>query len=174
MTERARTVSTLVLCAVLVGALVMIVLALPGLETAPEPTEVTLDFDAFVPGVAQVRTTAVDVPVPSRVREAGVAIATGFATDIDFTFELCQRAECRELAVDDIVTAGVYRLEVTGLLDSPVAPGAEGRVAGRVVLAESSTTPTFDRSSLVWVATIGFIAVVAIGAAVHRRRAVTW
>ena len=66
MTERARTVSTLVLCTALIAALVMIVLALPGLDAAPESTEVSLDFAAFVPGVEQVQTTVVDVPVSSR------------------------------------------------------------------------------------------------------------
>jgi hypothetical protein len=173
VTERARTVSTLVLCAALVAALVMIVLALPGLDTAPESTEVSLEFDTFVPGVEQVQNTVVDVPVPSRVREAGVAVATGFARDIDFTFELCQGAECRPLVVDEIVAPGAYRLQVTALLDAMAAPGAEGQVAGRILLAESSSTPTFDRSQLVWLATIGFIAVVALGVAVQRVRTVT-
>ena len=172
MTERARTVSTLVLCTVLVAALAMIVLALPGLDTAPAPTEATLDFDDFVPGVAQVRTTALDVPVGSVVREAGIAFATGFARDLDVTFELCSGAECRALAVDDVVAPGSYRLEVTALLDASVAPGAEGRVAGRVLLAESSTTPTFDRSPLVWLAAIGLITVVALSVVAHRRRTV--
>jgi hypothetical protein len=76
VTERARTVSTLVLCVVMVGALAMILLVLPGLDSAPEPTEVSLDFGTFVPGEAQVRTTALDVPTGSVVREAGVATST--------------------------------------------------------------------------------------------------
>ena len=173
MTERARTVSTLVLCAALIAALVMIVLALPGLDTAPESTEVSLDFAAFVPGVEQVQTTVVDVPVPFRVRQAGVAVATGFARDIDFTFELCQGAECRPLVVDDIVTPGAYRMQVTALLDAIASPGAEGQVAGRILLAESSSTPTFDRSQLVWLATIGLIAVIANGVVVDRVQVVT-
>ena len=105
------------------------------------------------------------------MREAGVAVATGFAHDIDFTFELCQGAECRPLVVDDVVTPSAYRLQVTALLDAIAAPGAEGQVAGRVLLAESSSTPTFDRSQLVWLATIGFIAVITLGVVVHRVRA---
>ena len=173
MTERSRTVSTLVLCTALAAALVMIVLALPGLEEAPEPIDVALDFDTFVPGVAQVESRVLDVPVPSRVREAGVTLATGFARDIEWTFELCQGNECRPLVVDDIVAPGVHRLEVTALLDESVAQGASGRVAGRVLLAESSSTPMVDRSQLVWLATIGMIGVVLIAAVVHRTRAVS-
>lgn len=172
MTERTRTVSTLVLCTALAAALVMIVMALPGLEEAPEPIDVALDFDTFVPGVAQVESRVLDVPVPSRVREAGVTIATGFARDIEWTFELCQGNECRSLVVDDIVAPGIHRLEVTALLDESTAPGASGRVAGRVLLAESSSTPIVDRSQLVWLATIGLIGVVLIAAVVHRTRAV--
>jgi hypothetical protein len=173
VTERARTVSTLVLCTVLAVAVVMIVLALPGLDTATEPTEVTLDFGTFVPGVEQVQTTVVDVPVPSRVREAGFAVATGFARDIDVTFELCQGTDCRPLEVDDMVAAGAYRLEVTALLDAVAEPGAEGHVAGRLLFAESSSTPPADRSQLVWLVTLGFIGVIALGVVMHRARAVT-
>ena len=172
MTERTRTVSMLVLCTALAAALVMIVLALPGLEEAPEPIDVALDFDTFVPGVAQVETRVLDVPVPSRVREAGVTVATGFARDIEWTFELCQGGECRPLVVDDVVAGGVYRLQVTALLDELTAPGASGQVAGRVLLAESSSTPIVDRSQLVWLATIGMIGVVLIAAVVHRTRTV--
>ena len=173
MTERTRTISTLVLCTALAAALVMIVLALPGLDEAPEPIDVALDFDTFVPGVAQVETRVLDVPVPSRVREAGVTIATGFARDIDWTFELCTGNECRPLIVDDIVSSGVHRLQVTALLDESTEPGASGQVAGRVLLAESSTTPIVDRSQLVWLATIGLIGVVLIAAVVHRTRMVS-
>ncbi len=173
MTERARTVSTLVLCAALVGALVMIVLALPGLDTAPEPIAVSLDFDPFVPGVAQERTTVVDVPVGSRVREAGVVAASGFASDIELALVICQASTCRPLAVDDVITPGAYRLQVTALLDASVEPGAQGQFSGRIVLAEASSTPTFDRSQLVWLATIGLIVVVAIGTVAHRLRVVT-
>lgn len=169
MTERARTVSTLVLCAVMLGALAMILLALPGLDSAPEPTEVSLDFGTFVPGEAQVRTTALDVPTGSVVREAG---ATGFARDLDVTFELCAGAECRPLAVGDTVAAGAYELRVTALLDSEVAPGTEGRLAGGLLLAESSTSSTSDRSTIVWLTTIGLVTVVTLAAVAHRRRMV--
>jgi hypothetical protein len=172
VTERARTVSTLVLCVVMVGALAMILLVLPGLDSAPEPTEVSLDFGTFVPGEAQVRTTALDVPTGSVVREAGVAVATGFARDLDVTFELCAGAECRPLAVGDTVAAGAYELRVTALLDAEVAPGTEGRLAGGLLLAESSTSSTSDRSTIVWLATLGLITVVALGAVAHRRRTV--
>lgn len=173
MTERTRTVSTLVLCTALAAALVMIVLALPGIDEAPAPIDVALDFDTFVPGVAQVETRVLDVPVPSRVREAGVTIATGFARDIEWTFELCQGNVCRPLVVGDVVAPGIHRLEVTALLDETTAPGATGQVAGRVLLAESSTSPIVDRSQLVWLATIGLIGVVLVGAVVHRTRTVT-
>ena len=172
MTERTRTVSTLVLCTALAAALVMIVMALPGLEEAPEPIDVALDFDTFVPGVAQVETRVLDVPVASRVREAGVTVATGFARDIEWTFELCQAGDCRPLVVDDIVAPGVHRLQVTALLDELTAPGESGRVAGRVLLAESSSTPLVDRSQLVWLATIAMIGVVLVTAVLHRTRAV--
>lgn len=173
MTERTRTVSTLVLCTALAAALVMVVMALPGLDEAPEPIDVALDFDTFVPGVAQVQTRVFDVPVASRVREAGVMTATGFARNIEWTFELCEGSECRPLVVDDAVASGVYRLQVTALLDELTAPGASGQVVGRVLLAESSSTPMVDRSQLVWLATIGLIGVVLIAAVVHRTRMVS-
>ncbi|HSL74940.1 MAG TPA: hypothetical protein VK853_10745 [Ilumatobacteraceae bacterium] len=170
MTERSRTVGTLVLFVALVGAVGLIVIALPNLEPAPEPIAVALDFETFVPGVAQVQSRVLDVPVPSQVREAGVTVATGFASEIDWTFELCQRDVCRPIAVDDVVVPGVHRLEVTALLDAAVAPGADGMVAGRVVLVESSTSPGLDRSKLVWIATVGLIGVVLMAAVVHRTR----
>jgi hypothetical protein len=170
MTERARTLGTLVLVVALVGAVGMVVLALPDLEAPPEPIDVALDFDSFVPGVAQVQSTVLDVPVPSRVREAGVGVATGFAGDIAWTFELCRREVCRPIAVDDVVVPGVYRLQVTAMLDAAVPPGADGMVAGRVQLVESSTSSGLDRSQLVWVATIGLIGVVLVATVVHRTR----
>jgi hypothetical protein len=61
---------------------------------------------------------------------------------------------------------------VTALLDAEVAPGTEGRLAGGLLLAESSTSSTSDRSTIVWLATLGLITVVALGAVAHRRRTV--
>ena len=160
------------LSAALVAALVMIVLALPGLDAAPESTEVSLDFATFVPGVEQVsRPPSSTCPCRRRVREAG-RVLPGFARDIDFTFELCEGAEVsaarrrRHRHARRVPHAG------HGAARTAIAtPGAEGQVAGRILLAESSSTPTFDRSQLVWLATIGLIAVIAIGVVVHRVRA---
>lgn len=157
---------------VVIGALAMVVLALPAAASVPEPIEVSLDFDAFVPGVQQTRRSAVDVPVRSNVSEAGVVQSTGIASDIDWTFELCQRAACRPLTTGAEVEPGAYTLQVSAMLDVAAGLSADGQVAGRILLTESPTSTTSPPTSLIWL-TISAMVVVALGTFVaHRVRGV--
>ena len=80
--------------------------------------------------------------------------------------------ECRPLAADVIVTPGVYRMVVSAMLDAASTQAGDGRVAGRVLLVESSTSVAFNRSQLVWLATIALISVVLAAAVVRRTRTV--
>ena len=175
MTERARTTTAALLCVAVVGALVLIVLALREPDSSFEPFEVSLDFDTFVPGVVQTRSTAVDVPVRSRVIEAGTVASSGLASDIDWTFQLCQGAICRPLTRDSEVESCAYRVQVSAVLASAsdTEPGASGRVFGRVQFGESLTTSEgrSGESTLVWWAAIGGM-VVTVGILVSRRRMV--
>jgi len=173
MTERARTTTAALLCVAVVGALVLIVLALREPDSSFEPFEVSLDFDTFVPGVVQTRSTVVAVPVRSRVIEAGTVASSGLASDIDWTFQLCQGAICRPLTRDSEVEPGAYRVQVSAVLASDTEPGASGRVFGRVQFGESLTTSEgrSGESTLVWWAAIGGM-VVTVGILVSRRRMV--
>ena len=173
MTERARTTTAALLCVAVVGALVLIVMAFRTPDPSFEPFEVSLDFDTFVPGVIQTRSTAIEVPVRSRVIEAGVVASSGLTSTIDWTFELCQGASCRPLTRDLAVESGAYRVEVSALLASDTEPGASGRVVGRVQFGESLTSSDgrSGESHVVWWAAIGAM-VVTIGIALGRHRMV--
>jgi len=174
MTERARTTTAALLCAAVVGALVLIVLGLRAPESGFEPFEVSLDFDTFAPGVEQTLSTVIDVPVRSSVIEAGTTVSTGVASDIDWTFELCQGATCRLLMRDSEVEPGAYRLQVSAVLASDTEPGARGRVFGRVQFGESLTSSEnrSGESAVVWWAAIAGITV-TLATVIVRRRMVT-
>ena len=90
MSRSARTVTTLLLCVVLLGALVFAIVSHPDEPPPSRPIAVDLDFDTFQPGVVQTRTTPMHVPVRSQVRRAGMLRSTGDTADIDWTFELCR------------------------------------------------------------------------------------
>ena len=176
MTERARTTTAALLCVAVVGALVLIVMAFRAPDSAFEPFEVSLDFDTFAPGVIQSRSTVVDVPVRSRVIEAGAVASSGLASDIDWSFELCQGATCVPLTRDSTVESGAYRVQVSALLaaDTSTEPGASGRVFGRVQFGESLTSSDgrSGESTVVWWAAIGGM-LVTIGVMLGRHRMVT-
>ena len=177
MTRGARTVTAVLLCMVVIGALAMVIVALPAAASVSEPIEVSLDFDAFVPGARQTRQLAVDVPVRSNVTEAGVVRSTGIASDIDWTFELCRRAACRPLAAGAEVEPGAYTLQVSAMLD--VASGkagdglaGDGEVIGRILLVEAQGPAAERPSYLIWLTMFATV-LVALGAfVVHRVRGV--
>lgn len=172
MTERSRTVTAVLLCMVVIGALAMIILALPGAATVPEPIEVSLDFDAFAAGVVQTRWSPVDVPVRSNVTEAGVVQSTGLASDIEWTFELCQRGACRPFASGTQVEPGAYTMQVSAMLDAAADVAGTGQVVGRILLVESPSPAPPRPTYLIWLATIGLVAVVLAAFGVRHLRGV--
>ena len=98
MSRTATRATAALLCGVVLVALGLAIIGLPDTEVAPESLSVDIDFDEFVPGVTQTRTSPVDVPVPSRVAEAEVATSgPDVAIDVDLT--ICQRDRCTPLTL---------------------------------------------------------------------------
>lgn len=178
MTRGARTVAAVLLCMVVIGALAMVILALPVAASVPEPIEVSVDFDAFVPGARQTRRSAVDVPVRSNVTEAGVVRSTGIASDIDWTFELCRRAACRSLTAGAEVEPGAYTLQVSAMLGAASGMAGDGlagdgQVMGQILLVEAQSPPAERPTYLMWLTMFATV-LVALGAfVVHRRPVVS-
>lgn len=140
MHTTAHTTSVALLCAVVIGALALLITGVPA-DAETEPIQVVLDFDTFLPGVAQTRSSDLEVPVRSEVASAGVVRASGLASAVDWSFRVCARSgPCTPIAEDDVVQAGDYVLEVSGVLPGDTETevrGAAGSVVGQVQLIEA-------------------------------------
>ena len=159
------------LAVVLLAALGILATTLPAKAAVPEPIEVTLAFDQFLPGEPQTQTYPLAVPSAARFAEAGIVYATGIANDVDWTFELCDEVtdRCRPALAGDDVAAGAYTLRVSALLDANVA--GEGSVVGRVLLEQADGVSASGFTPVHWmigaamlaVAVGGIVAVTAAG-----------
>lgn len=166
MTQRGRTVTAVLLTIVLLVALGILSTTIPASAALPEPIEVTLDFDQFLPGETQVQTYPLNVPSAARFAEAGIVYATGIANDVDWTFELCTTGATAEPTCDPVVEqadvpAGIYTLRVSAVLDTNVA--GDGSVVGRVRLDQADGTTGSGFTPFHWMIAAAMVAVVIGG-----------
>ncbi len=167
MTQRGRTVTAALLTIVLLTALGILSTTISAEATTPEPIDVSLDFDTFLPGETQTRTYPVNVPSAARFAEAGVLHATGIAEQVQWTFRLCEEAASASVtpcaAVDEgtDVPAGAYTLEVSALLDANVS--GEGSVAGRVRLEQADGGSGSGFTPMHWMIAAAVVAVLIGG-----------
>jgi len=172
MTQRGRTVTAVLLTIVLLAALGILSTTIPASAALPEPIDVTLDFDRFLPGEAQTKTYPLNVPSAARFAEAGIVYSTGIANDVEWTFELCDAVEsaCRPVIEQADVAAGMYTLRVSALLSTNVA--GEGSVLGRVRLeqADGSAGGSFTPFHWMIVAAMAAVVVGGIAAVVSAQR----
>lgn len=171
----ASKAAAALLCVVAFGALVLAFVGMPASTAVAEPVNLDLDFGTLVPGVPQTRTSSLDVPVPSTVRRAHAASASG-AHDVDVTFELCRAGRCRQLTAGDRIEAGLYTLRVTATLAADLAPGTTTTIAGQLQLTETKSSGLAKPDTLIAVAGIGAIGVIVVALTArlgsrHRRRA---
>ena len=170
MSRTATRATAALLCGVVLVALGLAVAGIPGAEPAPESLNVEIDFDTFVPGVTQTRTSLVEVPVPSLVDEARVD-TFGSGVDIDVDLTICDAGRCRPLVAGAELDPGPYTLTVAATLDEQVAPGTSGDIAGQIRIVETSRATAIDTTLLMSVAGVGLLAI-AIGALLVRQREV--
>jgi hypothetical protein len=153
---------------VVLVALGLALAGLPTTEQAPESLNVEIDFDTFVAGVTQTRTSAVEVPVPSRITDARVdTVGTGVVIDTDLT--ICQLDRCRPLVAGLELDPGPYTLSIVATLDAQVAPGSSGELVGQIRLVETRSSAAVDTTVLMVVAGIGLLTI-AVGALLVGRR----
>ena len=170
MTRAATRATAALLCGVVLVALGLAIAGMPDTERAPESLNVEIAFDTFVPGVTQTRTSAIDVPVPSRVIDARVdTIGTDAAVDVALT--ICSSDDCHPLAADSELDAGPYTLTIAATLDERVAQGSSGDIVGRIRIVEARQPTAVDTTLLMAVAGVGLLAI-AIGATVLGRQQV--
>jgi hypothetical protein len=162
MSRSARTVTTALLCVVFLGAVGFALVSIPTASAVPEPVTVNLDFDTFVPGVVQTRSTQMQVPVQSTVRRAGVLQSTGDAAAIDWTFELCRDGACGALEEGADVESGDYQLQVSAVLARDVEPVGQGSVAGQFQLVETDSPTPMPSTAVLALAAIGVTGVVLV------------
>lgn len=175
MNSAASKATAALLCVVAFGALVLAFVGIPTSTAVAEPVNLDLDFGTLVPGIAQTRSSSLDVPVPSTVRQARAASTSG-AGDIDVTFELCRSGICRQLTTGERIEAGLYTLKVSATLAPDIAPGTTTTIAGQLQLAETRSGGLTDPDTLIWVAGIGMAGVIVVALttrlnARHRRGA---
>ena len=168
MSRSARTVTTVLLCVVLLGALGFAVISIPTASAVPEPITVNLDFDTFAPEVVQTRTTQMQVPVQSKVRQAGVLRSTGDATAIIWTFELCRDGVCRSLEPGADVEPGDYALQVSAVLERDAEPSGQGSVVGQFQLVETESRSPVPSTAILVLALVGVSGVVLVALATRR------
>ncbi len=161
MSTSATKATAALLCVVAFGALVFAFVGVPTSTAVAEPVNLDLDFGTLVPGVAQTRTSSLDVPVPSTVRRAEAGSLSG-ADDIAVTFELCQRDACRPLRAGERVEAGLYTLRVSATLAADLAPGTVTTIAGQLQLAETKSGGIVKPDTLIAVAAIGIAGVLIV------------
>ena len=165
MTRAARTVTAVLLTIVLLAALGILATTIPAAAALPEPIDVTLDFDRFLPGESQTKTYPLNVPSAARFAEAGIVYSTGIADDVEWTFELCDAVDsaCEPVVEQAEVAAGSYTLRVSALLSTNVA--GEGSVLGRVRLEQADGTASTGFTPFQWMIVAAMVAVVIGGVA---------
>ena len=168
MTTSASKATAALLCVVAFGALVLAYVGLPSDVAVAEPVNLDLDFGVLVPGVAQSRTSPLDVPVPSTVRRAHAASTSG-THDVAVTIALCRGDSCRPLTTGDRIEAGRYTLRVSATLAPDLPPGTVTSIAGQLQLAETRSTGLENPNILIAVAGIGVVGA-GIVALTSRRR----
>jgi hypothetical protein len=167
----ASRATAALLCVVAFGALVLAFVGMPSTPAVAEPVNLDLDFGVLVPGVAQTRTSSLDVPVPSTVRRAHAASTSG-ADDVDVTFELCRAGGCRPLTTGERIDAGVYTLRVSATLAPDLPPGTTTTIAGQLQLAETKSSGLSNPNTLLAIAGIGVggVFVIALATRLRSRR----
>jgi hypothetical protein len=168
-TSAASKATAALLCVVAFGALVLAFVGMPTSTAVAEPVNLDLDFATLVPGVAQTRTSPLDVPVPSTVRRAR-ATSTSGADDVEVTFELCRAASCHRLTEGERIEAGLYTLQVSATLSPDVAPGTTNTIAGQLQLAETKSSGLAKPNTLIAIAGIGVVGVIVAALATRLGR----
>ena len=177
MTSSAASKATAaLLCVVAFGALVLAFVGIPTSAAVAEPVNLDLDFGTLAPGIAETRTSSLDVPVPSTVRKAHAASTSG-ADDVDVTFELCGALGCRQLAEGERIEAGRYSLRVSATLSPDLAPGTTTTIAGQLQLAETKSSGLAKPDTLTAIAVVGvagvIVAALTTRMSARRRRGAT-
>lgn len=168
----AVRVTTVLLCGVVLVALGLAFLGLPESHVAPEPLRVDIDFEAFQPGVTQVRTSPVEVPVHSEITAARID-TVGAETTIDVDLALCQRTSCRPLRAGVELAPGPYEVRIAATLADDLAPGASAGLVGEINIVETHQSTMVDTTVLMAVACAGLCAMAAGAYAVSHRQRVT-
>lgn len=171
MSRAATRATAALLCGVVLVALGLAFVALPGSRSAPESLRVDLDFDSFVPGETQTRTSTVQVPTPSRVTAATVT-QSGPAIVVDLT--VCQLATCRPLVEGLELDPGPHTLRVDAVLAATgaddIEPGAVTSFGGQIQIVEIHDPTEIDATLLLTVAGVGLLAIAVGVALVHPRQ----
>lgn len=167
----AVRVATALLCGVVLAALGLAFLGLPDSPVAPEALRVDVDFGTFQPGVTQVRTSPVDVPVPSEITEARVG-TVGSETSIDVGLALCQRSSCEPLRAGVELAPGRYEVQIAATLTDDVTPRASADLVGEISIVETYRSTMVDTTVLMAVAGAGLCAIAAGAFAVSQRQRV--
>lgn len=162
MSRTATRATAALLCGVVLVALGLAIAGMPESERAPASLNVDMNFDTFAPGVTQTRSSAVDVPVPSRIADARVeTVGRGVVIDVELT--ICRLDDCRPVEAGTELVPGPYTLRVSATLDDQVPPGASGRLVGEIRIVETRRADAIDTTLLMAVAGIGMV-VIAVGA----------
>jgi hypothetical protein len=164
-------VTAALLTVVLLVALGILSTTIPANASVPEPIDIALDFDTFLPGETQTQTHPIVVPSAARFAEAGIVHATGIAQQVQWTFRLCENTTtpatttlaCSPVATGHDVPAGSYTLEVSALLDANVS--GDGSVAGRVRLEQADGVGASGFTPMHWMIAAAMLAVTIGGLA---------
>jgi len=108
------------------------------------------------------------VPVQSKVRQAGVLRSTGDATAIIWTFELCRDGVCRSLEPGADVEPGDYALQVSAVLERDAEPSGQGSVVGQFQLVETESRSPVPSTAILVLALVGVSGVVLVALATRR------
>jgi hypothetical protein len=171
MSRTATRATAALLCGVVLVALGLAIIGMPDDATAPESMNVEVDFDTFIPGVTQTRSSAVDVPVPSKVAEARVD-TTGSGASIDATLSICQLDRCAPLVVGAELDPGPYTLTVAATMNQSVEPGSTVELFGRIRIIETHQSAAIDPTLLIAAAGIGLVTISTGALLVGRHRTV--
>jgi hypothetical protein len=169
MSRTTKRATAALLCGVVLVALGFAIAGMPAAEQAPESLSVTIDFDPFVPGITKTRSSAVDVPVPSRVDEALVAI-NGSDAIIITDLAICQVGRCTSLVPGLELDPGPYSLTVAATMDASVEPGMSGEIVGQIRIVETHQLTAIDTTLLMGVAGVGLFAIATGALLVGRRK----
>lgn len=165
MRTASRRATTALLCGVVLVALGLAFIGLPGDKRAPESLNVTLDFDTFRPGVTQTRTSQVDVPVPSRVTDAEIAQTGADPNAITVELTICDAtaSNCQPLVAGVKLDPGTHTLTVDATLTAEVPPGSSTTLAGQIRIVETRSISSIDVTLLITIVGGGLL-VIAVGA----------